>query len=108
MHCPATSNWEWLACQHSPRGEATSEQIEDALVIASARLPQAGELLAHDSLLLHRNCRVQLRVHLLPQVCCAMSVHCVLLYLLLDYMGWWAPVCCGMSVHRVLWCLLLD
>jgi hypothetical protein len=29
-------------------------------------------------------------------------VHCVLLYLLLDYMGWWAPVCCGMSVHCVL------
>jgi hypothetical protein len=23
----------------------------------------------------------------------------VLYYLLLDYMGWWAPVCCGMSVH---------
>jgi hypothetical protein len=30
--------------------------------------------------------------------CCGMSVHCVLYYLLLDYMGWWAPVCCGMSV----------
>jgi hypothetical protein len=37
-----------------------------------------------------------------------MSVHCVLRYLLLDYMGWWAPVCCGMSVHCVLWYLLLD
>jgi hypothetical protein len=30
------------------------------------------------------------------------SVHCVLWYLLLDYMGWWAPVCCGVSVHCVL------
>jgi hypothetical protein len=37
-----------------------------------------------------------------------MSVHCVLEYLLLDYMGWWAPVCCGMSVHCVLEYLLLD
>jgi hypothetical protein len=35
-------------------------------------------------------------------VCCGMSVHCVLWYLLLDYMGWWAPVCCGMSVHCAL------
>ena len=33
-------------------------------------------------------------------VCCGMSVRCVL-YLLLDYMGWWSPVCCGMSVHGV-------
>jgi hypothetical protein len=32
-----------------------------------------------------------------------MSVHGVLWYLLLDYMGWWAPVCCAMSVHGVLW-----
>jgi hypothetical protein len=35
-------------------------------------------------------------------VCCGMSVHGVLEYLLVDYMGWWAPVCCGMSVHGVL------
>ena len=33
-----------------------------------------------------------------------LSVHCVLEYLLLDYMGWWAPVCCGMSVHCQLCC----
>jgi hypothetical protein len=26
----------------------------------------------------------------------------VLWYLLLDYMGWWAPVCCATSVHCVL------
>jgi hypothetical protein len=32
----------------------------------------------------------------------------VLKYLLLDYVGWWAPVCCGMSVHCVLKYLLLD
>ena len=41
-------------------------------------------------------------------MCCGMSVHCVLEYLLLDHMGWWAPVCCGMSVHCVLEYLLLD
>jgi hypothetical protein len=59
-------------------------------------------------------------------VCCGMSVHCVLQYLLLDIYGvvgtgllwgvstlcalvpppglygWWAPVCCGVSVHSVL------
>ena len=37
-----------------------------------------------------------------------MSGHCVLKHLLLDCMGWWAPVGCGMSVHCVLHCLLLD
>jgi hypothetical protein len=40
------------------------------------------------------------RLHTAPAG--GLSVHGVLWYLLLDCMGWWAPVCCGMSVHGVL------
>jgi hypothetical protein len=36
------------------------------------------------------------------------STLCAVKYLLLDYMGWWAPVCCGMSVHCVLRYLYWD
>ena len=41
-------------------------------------------------------------------VCCGISVHCVLEYLLLDDMGWWAPVCFRDVSNCVLEYLLMD